>query len=49
MKLSVAIVTFQHEHYIKQALGSVMAQETDFPFDVIIGDDASTDGNRIQN
>lgn len=43
MKLTVAIVTFQHEAFIRQALHSVLAQKTRFDFDVVIGDDASTD------
>lgn len=46
MKLSVSIVTFQEAGYIRQAAESVLKQETRFPFEVIIGDDASTDGSR---
>lgn len=43
MKLSVSIVTFQHEPYIRQSLTSVLDQEADFDFEVVVGDDASTD------
>ncbi len=46
MKLSVSIVTFQESGYIRQAAESVLAQQTRFPFELIIGDDASTDGTR---
>ena len=46
MKLSVSIVTYQQEAFIRQALSSVLAQQTDFPFEVIVGDDASRDGTR---
>lgn len=41
--VSVCIVTYQQESYITQAVESVLAQETDFPFEVIVGDDGSTD------
>lgn len=46
MKLSVSIVTFQQANFIRQAVESVLAQKTDFDFEVVIGDDASTDGTR---
>ncbi len=46
MKLSVSIVTFQEVNYIRQTLESVLQQQTNFPFDVVVGDDASTDGTR---
>lgn len=42
--VSVMIITFQHVDYIREAIESVLMQKTDFPFEVIIGDDASTDG-----
>jgi glycosyltransferase involved in cell wall biosynthesis len=43
MLLSVCIVTRNHEKFIEQAIRSVFEQETDFDFNVIVGDDASTD------
>ena len=43
MKLSVSIVTYEQEGFIRQTLQSVLDQETDFDFEVIVGDDASTD------
>lgn len=42
-KVSVLIITYNHEKYIRQALDSVMMQKTDFPFEVIIADDCSQD------
>jgi glycosyltransferase involved in cell wall biosynthesis len=45
-KVSVCIITFNHVKYIRQCLQSVIDQETDFDFEVIIGDDFSTDGTR---
>lgn len=46
VRLSVSIVTFQQRDYVRQTLESVLAQETDFAFEVVVGDDASTDGTR---
>lgn len=43
MKLSVHILTYNCEIYIKDALDSVLKQKTSFPFEIVIGDDASTD------
>jgi len=45
-KVSVAMITYNHEPYIAQAVESVMMQETDFPYELVIGDDASTDRTR---
>lgn len=44
MKLSVFIVTYNQERYIRQCLESVVAQKFNFDYEVIIGDDCSTDG-----
>lgn len=41
--VSVVIVTYNQEAYIAQAIDSVLMQETDFSYEVLIGDDASTD------
>ncbi|HEX5447572.1 MAG TPA: glycosyltransferase [Pirellulales bacterium] len=43
MKISVAVVTYNHEPYIRQALDSVFAQQTSHDYEVVIGDDRSTD------
>lgn len=44
MKLSVFVVTYNQERYIHQCLDSVLMQEVSFPYEVIVGDDCSTDG-----
>lgn len=44
--VSVWMITYNHEKYIRQALESVFMQQTDFYFDVVIGEDASTDNTR---
>ena len=41
--VSVHMITYGHEAYIKQAIESVLMQETDFEFDLIIADDCSPD------
>jgi glycosyltransferase involved in cell wall biosynthesis len=43
MKLSVCIFTFNHEKYIASAIESVLRQKTDFDFEIVIGEDCSTD------
>ncbi len=44
-KVTVLCVTYNHEKYLRQCLESLVTQKTDFAFDVIVGDDCSTDGN----
>lgn len=43
MKLSVIVVTYNHEKYIRQAIESILNQKVDFQYKIIIADDASTD------
>lgn len=45
-KLSVIFITYNHGKYVEKALKSILAQETDFPFEVVVGDDCSTDSTR---
>ncbi len=44
--LSVCLQTYQHQPFIKRCIESVLMQETDFPFEIIIGEDESADGTR---
>lgn len=46
MKVSVCITTYNLEAYIAQTLDSVLCQETSFDYEVIVGDDFSTDRTR---
>lgn len=43
VRVSVCMVTYNQEKYIAQAIESVLMQKTDFKFQLLIGDDASTD------
>ena len=42
--VSVLMLTYNHCRYIEQAVASVLAQRTDQPFELLIGDDGSSDG-----
>lgn len=42
--VSIICLTYNHAPYIRECLDGFMMQETDFTFEVIIHDDASTDG-----
>ncbi|WP_082926215.1 glycosyltransferase [Cupriavidus sp. D384] len=46
MKLSILLITYNHARYIREALDSVLWQDIDFPFEVVVCDDASTDHTR---
>ncbi|MBS6956088.1 MAG: glycosyltransferase [Enterocloster asparagiformis] len=41
---SINCVTFNHVNYIRKALDSFLMQKTDFAFEILVHDDASTDG-----
>ncbi|MES0024923.1 MULTISPECIES: glycosyltransferase [unclassified Mesorhizobium] len=44
VRVSVLCQTFNHASFIDQALASIIMQKTSFPFEVIVHDDASSDG-----
>lgn len=43
-KVSVCVVTYNHEYYISQCLDSLITQDFDGTLEIIISDDASKDG-----
>lgn len=45
-KVKICMVTYNHGPYIRQAIESVLAQKTDFDFELVIGEDCSTDETR---
>jgi glycosyltransferase involved in cell wall biosynthesis len=45
-KLSVCLITYNHERYIELAVQSALAQQTAFPFEIVVGEDCSTDRTR---
>ena len=44
IKVSVVCITYNHADFIRQTLDGFVMQKTNFDFEVIIHDDASTDG-----
>lgn len=43
IRVSVCCITYKQEQYISQAIDGFLMQKTNFPFEIIIHDDASTD------
>src|SRR5947209_4324540 len=42
--VSVVMPTYNHQCYLGEAIEGVLNQQTQFPFELIIGDDCSSDG-----
>ena len=42
--VSISCITYNHEKYISDALDSFLMQKTNFKYEILIHDDASTDG-----
>src|SRR5437016_193335 len=41
--VSVMMISYNHEQFIGQAIDSALSQRTEFPFEIVIGDDCSQD------
>ena len=41
--VSVVFPTYNHEKFIEQAINSILKQKVNFNYEVLIGEDASTD------
>jgi glycosyltransferase involved in cell wall biosynthesis len=41
--ISVMVITYNHQEYIEQCILGILDQKTKYAFEIIIGDDASTD------
>ncbi len=46
IKVSVCVVTYNQEHYIAECLESLVNQVTNFKYEIIVGEDCSTDRTR---
>lgn len=46
MKVSVSMITYNHEKYIAEAIESVLMQDVDFTYEIVVGEDCSKDRTR---
>lgn len=44
--VSVCVQTYQHASYIRDCLESILMQKINFPYELLLGEDASNDGTR---
>lgn len=44
--ISIIVITYNHENFIRQCIDSILSQKTKYSFEIIIGDDASTDSTQ---
>lgn len=44
--LSIYVLTYNHEKFISQALDSILMQKTKYTYEILVGEDCSTDGTR---
>lgn len=45
--VSARVITYNHGKFIRECLEGIFMQETNFPFEVVIGEDCSTDETRL--
>jgi len=46
-KVSVVMITYNHENFLREAIDSVLNQEFSYDYELIIGEDKSPDNSRI--
>ena len=46
LMLSICVITYNQKEFIAQTLNSILTQEHDYSYEIIIGDDCSTDGTQ---
>ncbi len=46
MLVSIMMITYHHEAFVAEAIESILMQEVNFPFEIVIGDDCSKDNTR---
>lgn len=44
--VSITVITYQQASYIEQCLNGILMQKVDFTYEIIIGEDGSTDGTK---
>lgn len=44
--VSIVVPVYNHERYIERALDSILMQKTTYSYEVLVGEDCSTDGTR---
>lgn len=44
--VSILVITYNQEAYIANTLESLLNQDCDFPYEILVGEDCSTDGTR---
>lgn len=46
VKISVMVLTYKHEKFIRKTLDSILSQKVNFRFEILVGDDASPDNTQ---
>lgn len=46
IKVSIIVITYNHERFLKDALDSALRQNVDFRYEIIVADDCSKDNNQ---
>lgn len=47
ISVSISMITYNHEKYIEEAIESILMQNVDFKFEIVIGDDCSPDNTQM--